>query len=57
MFMWHNETINVWSHFLGKLLYIYVFYWICINYPNMEQQGQTIKNQLNAEIIRQNNFT
>lgn len=34
-FQIHNETVNVWSHFLGKVLFITLGVLICFYYPNM----------------------
>ena len=39
MFKCHNETFNVWSHFLGKLMFFNIALYIAIHYPNMESQG------------------
>ena len=36
MFKCHNETFNVWSHFLGKLVFLSICIFIGIHYPNME---------------------
>ena len=32
--MWHNETMNVWSHFLGNLTALGFFVFIVICYRN-----------------------
>jgi adiponectin receptor len=35
MFMWHNETVNVWSHFLAKLasfVLIFIVFAYCPSY-------------------------
>ena len=39
MFMWHNETVNVWSHFLGKVGYFVLLVVILVKYPNMSNNG------------------
>jgi hypothetical protein len=28
LFMWHNETVNVWSHILGCLFFFCLMFWI-----------------------------
>ena len=35
LFKWHNETVNVWSHFLGALLAFTTILIIYSSYPNM----------------------
>lgn len=35
----HNETFNVWSHWLGKLLALAFAIGVIIIYPNMEAIG------------------
>jgi hypothetical protein len=39
MFSIHNETTNVWSHFLGFLFFLIFAIVILILYPNMEAMG------------------
>lgn len=34
-FKWHNETVNVWTHFLGKLAAIACAIMLMTMYPNM----------------------
>ena len=34
MFEWHNETINVWTHFLGFLGILVALVVVCINYTD-----------------------
>jgi hypothetical protein len=41
IFKIHNETVNVWSHFLGKLMFITAGIVIFFSYPNMHNLGQT----------------
>ena len=33
MFMVHNETVNVWTHFLGKLFFLGVLIFMITAYP------------------------
>ena len=33
MFMVHNETVNVWTHFLGKLFFLGVLIYMLSAYP------------------------
>ena len=30
LFMWHNETVNVWSHLLGCLFFTSLIFWVSI---------------------------
>lgn len=39
MFSLHNETTNVWSHFLGLILFLVVLIVILIIYPNIDSMG------------------
>jgi len=39
-FQFHNETVNIWSHFLGKVIFFTIGVLLFINYPNMQAMGQ-----------------
>ena len=43
MFMCHNETVNVWSHFMGKLFFLGLFFWILTCWPQMRSQADTFE--------------
>ena len=30
MFMLHNETINIWSHFIGVLIFLFMIFYVLI---------------------------
>ena len=32
-FDWHNETVNVWTHFLGSCTFICILYYIITAFP------------------------
>jgi len=34
-FQFHNETVNIWSHFLGKVLFLSIGVLLYFYYPNM----------------------
>ena len=36
MFIPNNETVNVWSHFLGKVFFLCTIVYICVVYPQMD---------------------
>ena len=55
LFMWHNETINVWSHLLGKLFYIYVIIWLYSTYPKMSFAAEQYE-QSNPDLIEDLNL-
>jgi predicted membrane channel-forming protein YqfA (hemolysin III family) len=40
LFKWHNETVNIWSHFLGQLLFIGILIATLRNYPLMHKIGE-----------------
>lgn len=39
-FQFHNETVNIWSHFLGKVLFFSIGVLLFFYYPNMQAIGQ-----------------
>jgi adiponectin receptor len=39
MFMMHNETFNIWSHFLGQLFYLGIAIAILVSFPDMNDVG------------------
>ena len=44
--MCHNETVNVWSHFIGKLFFLGLFVWILTCWPQMRSQADTFETQV-----------
>jgi adiponectin receptor len=38
-FQIHNETVNIWSHFLGKVIFLTIGIMIYFYFPDMEKQG------------------
>lgn len=34
LFMWHNETINVWTHLLGKVFYLSLIIVVLVSIPS-----------------------
>ncbi len=50
----HNETVNIWTHFIGALTFLCLMFIILLCYQNVEEigsQGSIAYNQLNAEIL------
>jgi hypothetical protein len=41
-FMFHNESVNVWSHFIGFLMFISAIIWVFSTQPNMYRQGKSV---------------
>ena len=39
MFKCHNETFNVWSHFLGSISFVFIMLLIITTLPNMEHSS------------------
>ena len=39
MFMMHNETFNIWSHFIGQLFYFGIAITILVSIPDMNDVG------------------
>jgi predicted membrane channel-forming protein YqfA (hemolysin III family) len=49
VFKCHNETVNIWSHGMGTLLFLIIAIIVICIFPNMEQEGligQTYYEQL-----------
>jgi hypothetical protein len=44
MFMCHNETFNVWSHFAAKLMFLGFIAFICISNPSYESMAMDGNN-------------
>ena len=51
IFMWHNETMNVWTHLLGKICAWITIIFVLINIPNYETNGLDLKDQLSGMSI------
>ena len=56
MFKCHNETFNIWSHFLGKIVFFALVVFIAIYYPNMEKQGKSVLNDLDTSHYQSVNY-
>jgi hypothetical protein len=41
-FKFHNESVNVWSHFIGFLMFFSTIIWIFSTQPNMYRQGKNV---------------
>jgi predicted membrane channel-forming protein YqfA (hemolysin III family) len=40
--MIHNETVNIWSHFIGAMFFVFMVGYVIINMPpstNLEEAG------------------
>lgn len=37
--MWHNETVNVWSHLLGAICFVFLILSFLGEYHDMSQDG------------------
>ena len=46
MFRCHNETVNVWTHFLGMVAFATIALLILIIYPNMYKEGYKGQEEL-----------
>ena len=40
MFAWHNETINIWSHFIGSLIFLLMCLYTFYTIPCFQSLGQ-----------------
>lgn len=46
IFMWHNETMNVWTHLLGKIATWITLIFLIIYIPNYERNGLELQDKL-----------
>ena len=46
MFMWHNETVNVWTHFLGKVAVLLIIAWILCTFHRPGLEGQLFQQKV-----------
>lgn len=44
IFMWHNETMNVWTHLFGKVCAWITIIFVLMNIPNYESSGLDLKD-------------
>lgn len=51
IFMWHNETMNVWTHLFGKVCAWITIIFVLINIPNYEVNGLNLKDKLSGMNI------
>ena len=42
LFMWHNETVNIWSHLLGAIGFIVLITSVLSKYRDMSADGNQI---------------
>ena len=55
LFKWHNETINVWSHYLGALLAFLIIAIIFFLYPDMMKDATALDHKFSESMISNNN--
>ena len=51
-FQFHNETVNIWSHFCGTVLFLCIAILIFFYHPNMKSVGE--KGLLEYNNLSQN---
>jgi hypothetical protein len=51
IFMWHNETMNVWTHLIGKICAWITIIFVLTNIPNYEINGLDMKDKLSELSI------
>ena len=57
LFMWHNETVNVWTHFLGKIVFLGIVIWLFFSTAQMDQVGQATIDQYRNSGLTLREFT
>lgn len=45
MFAWHNETINIWSHFIGSLTFLIMCFYTFYTIPCFQTLGKEMLNK------------
>ena len=56
-FQIHNETVNVWSHFLGKMLFLSIGLLLYVYHPNMQAMGHRGMEEFQASNLTFEQFT
>ena len=54
-FSWHNETTNIWSHFLPCLMYILILISLAETHKSIYRNGYLNHNELNATAAAREN--
>ena len=44
--MWHNETVNVWTHFMGKIAAFILIFVVLICCPSYGHHGHELYDQM-----------
>jgi adiponectin receptor len=55
LFMWHNETVNVWTHFLGCLGFVIAVFVVAFGLTNLRKDGMIMLKQF--EKIQDSSMT
>ena len=42
LFMVHNETVNVWSHLIGSLIFIGMVFYVLVYLPPTSLHGESV---------------
>lgn len=56
----HNETTNFWSHFLGALLFIFLFFYFSVYYAPLKIDFEVVtkaENYANSDLLLSQGFT
>lgn len=53
IFRIHTETVNIWTHLLGALLFLYfaIFYFVRGDYGHVTENGATLANSTGSEVV------
>ena len=60
LFICHNETVNIWSHLLGALFFIFLIWYTSVNITNFNSQLVYVKNDISLienKYLNESNFT
>jgi len=54
--MWHNETMNVWTHLIGKLCFLGILIYLLTCVPNMKTLGEKLEIEVRTKLRENPNF-
>jgi len=57
LFMWHNETVNIWTHLLGAVAFMTLVFTVLARYPDMQADGNQIMNEFSKTRLENNGLT
>ena len=56
IFIWHNETVNVWTHLSGKITVIFIMAWIFSSFHEHGYEGKILQEKLDSSHLNTTKF-